>query len=225
VGRPPIGKKPLSATERQRRWRNQLRQQPAAEPPPEPDRNAQPESPPPKPTTVPEPPAAKLIRERDEAWAERNALRRELEEVREQRDDALKASRRSANWLVIAPELVGALSVSWGDPQVLAPGPQAAQVEAMFEGPPQRRVYICSECVEEFSKIIAARRGSFARTPRWAHPAARRHGARDRHRARTAAVTRASRASRACCGSLPSWPPSTHPARRWTLPTCRAGEI
>jgi uncharacterized coiled-coil DUF342 family protein len=114
MGRPPLGKQPMTPTERQRRWRQRLQAQTS-----EPGGNLA--APPDNPAgeELSEQLAAyqsriekltrerdeavrrrdEAVRQRDEAWAERNHLRRERDEACEERDYALKG-------VVPNPELV-----------------------------------------------------------------------------------------------------------------------
>jgi len=165
MGRPPIGKQAMTATERQRKWRQGLRQQPAAEPdgtvdaplestPPQPTHSASDSAP----ASASEPAAAQarvkeLIRERDEAWAERNHLRRERDEACEQRDYALKGVTPN-------PEVVGDHIRQCWCFFCNKRGGDNSQVEIMIEYSRStlRRTFICSECVERCNQIIAAKR-------------------------------------------------------------------
>jgi hypothetical protein len=158
MGRPPVGERAMTATERQRRWRQQKRAQAAADPPHESDDQAEAEperrSPPPPQPVAPSVDQAleKLTRERDQAWKERNELRQELELVTEQRDDLVRN-------VMPKPELVGDhlracwcsfCGKRWGDDP---------EVEIMIVGSVRQRLFFCSECIEgRCAEIIAEAR-------------------------------------------------------------------
>jgi hypothetical protein len=148
----------MTPTERQRRWRHQKRLAATAEQPPESGTEPEQSAPPPEQAT--EQPAAvadhklirQLTRERDQARDERNALRRELDVVTEQRDDVVKG-------IMPKPEVVGDHTRAcwcsfcgkrWGD---------NPEVEVMIVGSVRQRLFICSECIEgPCTEIIAAAR-------------------------------------------------------------------
>ena len=164
MGRPPLGKQPMTPIERQRRWRQRLQAQTS-----EPDGNvAAPPDSQPAGEELSEQLAAdqariekltrerdEAVRQRDEAWAERNHLRRERDEACEERDYALKG-------VIPNPEVVGDHIRQCWCFFCNKRGGDNSQVEIMIEysRTTLRRTFICNECVERCSEIIAAKRRS-----------------------------------------------------------------
>src|SRR5262245_27742604 len=151
VGRPPIGNRAMTAAERSRAYRQRLAQ--AAEPPS--DSGSEPESSPPEQATEQLAAVAdhklirQLTRERDQARDERNAARRELDVVTAQRDAALKG-------IMPKPEVVGDhVRMCWCSFCGKQGGDQP-EVEVMIVGSIARRMFLCNECVERCTEIIAA---------------------------------------------------------------------
>ena len=124
-----------------------------AEQPPESETEPEQSAPPPEQAT--EQPAAdhklirQLTRERDQARDERNAARRELDVVTEQRDAALKG-------VMPKPEVVGDhVRMCWCSFCGKQGGDQP-EVAVMIVGSIARRMFLCNECVERCTEIIAA---------------------------------------------------------------------
>jgi len=132
MGRRPIGDQPMTATERQRRWRQGLRQRAAR---PTGDRPA------------PDPDAQSVIQD---LTRERDAARRDCELAREQCDEALRG-------IMPRPEVVdGHVQVCWCSFCARRCHPQT---EVVLVGSVQHRTFLCTTCVEtDGPAIIAAAR-------------------------------------------------------------------
>ena len=129
MGRPPIGRKAMTATEHQRRWRQRQRAQTAASP-----RSAEPDIRPEPPEFAPAP--------------ESSTAEKLIEELTRERDQARRFAVASPEWLATmkAPR---ALSVTNGREDVAIMLTAARNYFQLF---------ICDECIDQISQIVAEKR-------------------------------------------------------------------
>jgi hypothetical protein len=169
MGRPPIGKKPMTPTEYQRRWRQRKRQA-QAEPPLE----AGPESPPPPAQVAAdhrliEALKARIVelttqfdklsqepeldrRERDEARQERDEARRECDEARRERD-AARAERDNALKGIVPKFKKVDDQVRLSYCMFCRRGQD--KVDMIVAKDLELRLGICFNCIERCNKIVA----------------------------------------------------------------------
>jgi hypothetical protein len=147
----------VAMTDAERQRRRYAKQKQVAEPPHDPDR--QPASPAPTGDEL-------LRRERDNALQQRAEALKELNQLRRERDDANERADAVLRGAVPQPVIVenrrrlcwcSFCRKRWGDD----PGLPRSQVEMIFDGKVgPAGPFVCNECVEKFSTIIAEKRRS-----------------------------------------------------------------
>ena len=134
MGRPPIGRKAMTATEHQRRWRQRQRAQTAASP-----RSAEPD-------IRPEPPEFAPAPESSTAEKRIEELTRERDQARWERDLALRGSQ---------PRVAGDNEGSW----CFVCHKRREDVAIMLTAARNYfQLFLCDGCIDQMGQIVAEKR-------------------------------------------------------------------